>query len=106
QVRPAGASLDDLAGKLDLVLVDAPCTGTGTWRRRPELKWRLSEKSLAERVAEQAALLAEAARYVKPGGRLVYVTCSLLPEENAGRVAAFLGGNPAFSAMDGAALLA
>jgi 16S rRNA (cytosine967-C5)-methyltransferase len=99
QVRPAGADLGDLVGAMDAVLIDAPCTGTGTWRRRPDAKWKLTERALAQRVEEQAALLTEAARYVKPGGRLVYVTCSLLPDENAERVAAFLAGDAAFASV-------
>jgi 16S rRNA (cytosine967-C5)-methyltransferase len=90
QVREAGASLADLAGRMDAVLIDAPCTGSGVWRRRPDAKWRLTERALGDRMAEQAALLREGARFVKPGGRLVYVTCSLFPEENADQVAAFL----------------
>jgi 16S rRNA (cytosine967-C5)-methyltransferase len=77
----------DLDGSADLVLVDAPCTGSGTWRRNPDAKWRLRPGSLATRVAEQQAVLDRAARLVKPGGRLVYVTCSLLPEENDAAVA-------------------
>src|SRR5690606_33920311 len=89
QVRPAGAPLD-LAERMDAVLVDAPCTGSGTWRRRPDAKWRLTQRALDARVAEQAALLAGAAGYVRPGGRLVYVTCSVLPEENEAQIAAFL----------------
>ena len=100
QVREAGAALDGLAGHMDAVLIDAPCTGTGTWRRRPDAKWRLSEKAIADRAAEQAGLLAAGARYVKPGGRLVYVTCSVLPDENDDRIAAFLADHPAFSTAD------
>lgn len=106
QVREAGASLDDLEGRMDAVLVDAPCTGTGVWRRRPDAKWKLTERALAERIAEQSALLAVAARYVKPGGRLVYVTCSLLPEENGEQVAAFVAGQPAFAPLSGGDILA
>jgi 16S rRNA (cytosine967-C5)-methyltransferase len=79
----------DMLGKADLVLVDAPCTGTGTWRRNPDAKWRLRENALAQRQEEQDAVLAGAARLVKPGGRLVYITCSALAEENEDRVAAF-----------------
>jgi 16S rRNA (cytosine967-C5)-methyltransferase len=90
QVREAGAPLDDLAGRMDAVLIDAPCSGTGTWRRHPDAKWRLTERAVGERMAEQRAILADAARYVKPGGRLVYVTCSLLPEEDGDQVGAFL----------------
>jgi 16S rRNA (cytosine967-C5)-methyltransferase len=110
QVRDAGASLDDLVGRIDAVLIDAPCTGTGVWRRRPDAKWRLTEKAVGERVAEQSALLAAATRYLKPGGRLVYVTCSILPEENSEQVAAFAAGRPEFAllpvkdALAGAAL--
>ncbi|TNC10771.1 RsmB/NOP family class I SAM-dependent RNA methyltransferase [Methylobacterium terricola] len=74
--------LTDLDGTADLVLVDAPCTGSGTWRRNPDAKWRLRPGSLATRVAEQEAVLDRAARLVRPGGRILYVTCSLLPEEN------------------------
>ncbi len=77
----------DLDGTADLVLVDAPCTGAGTWRRNPDAKWRLRPGSLATRVAEQEAVLDRAARLVRPGGRIVYVTCSLLPEENDAAVA-------------------
>ena len=106
QVREAGASLDGLDGHMDAVLIDAPCTGTGTWRRRPDAKWRLSEKAIAERTAEQAALLAGAARYVKPGGRLVYVTCSVLPDENDDRIAAFREDHPGFTPLSAAEMIA
>jgi 16S rRNA (cytosine967-C5)-methyltransferase len=84
-----------LAGKIDRVLVDAPCSGLGTLRRNPDLKWRQSPEALAELTVKQAAILASAARLVKPGGRLVYATCSLLPEENEAIVAAFLAANEA-----------
>lgn len=100
QVREAGSSLDGLAGHMDAVLIDAPCTGTGTWRRRPDAKWRLGDKNVAERTAEQAALLHDAARFVKPGGRLVYVTCSVFADENDDRIAAFLAANAIFAAVD------
>ena len=93
QVREAGASLDDLAGRMDAVLIDAPCTGTGVWRRRPDAKWKLTERALGNRLGEQAALLASALAYLKPGGRLVYVTCSLLPDENDDQIAAFLAAH-------------
>jgi 16S rRNA (cytosine967-C5)-methyltransferase len=85
-----------LAGKCDRVLVDAPCSGLGTLRRNPDLKWRQSPDSVAELVVKQAAILAAAASLLKPGGRLVYATCSLLPEENAQIVDAFLAAHPAF----------
>lgn len=80
----------------DRVLVDAPCTGCGTWRRNPDAKWRIKPEDLTELVALQADILDSAARLVKKGGRLVYVTCSLLPEENDGQVVNFLGQHPDF----------
>ena len=86
-----------LAGKIDRVLVDAPCTGLGTLRRNPDMKWRQPESAVAEMAAKQSAILASAARLLKPGGRLVYATCSLLEEENRAVVEAFLAANPAFS---------
>jgi 16S rRNA (cytosine967-C5)-methyltransferase len=100
QVRsPRGQTdvLADLAGKADLVVVDAPCTGTGTWRRNPDAKWRLRPGSLEVRQGEQDAVLADAARLVKPGGRLVYITCSLLAEENDDRLAAFRTTHPEYT---------
>jgi 16S rRNA (cytosine967-C5)-methyltransferase len=97
QVRSPGRGvLDDLAGRMDLVLVDAPCTGTGIWRRRPDSKWRLTADSLANRMGEQDRVLAEAADFVRPGGVLAYATCSLLPSENGERIAAFLSGQAEF----------
>jgi len=95
-----------LAGKIDRVLVDAPCTGFGTLRRNPDLKWRQPESSLAELAEKQRAILAAAATLVKPGGRLVYATCSVLPDENEAVVAAFLAARPDFIAGDAAAELA
>jgi 16S rRNA (cytosine967-C5)-methyltransferase len=85
-----------LAGKIDRVLVDAPCSGLGTLRRNPDLKWRQSPESVAELTAKQAAILAAASRLVKVGGRLVYATCSLLDEENEAVVASFLAAHPEF----------
>jgi 16S rRNA (cytosine967-C5)-methyltransferase len=81
---------------MDLVFVDAPCSGSGTWRRHPDAKWRLTPQHLERRLAEQDAVLAAAAPFVKPGGRLIYVTCSLLAEENEDRVAAFVAANAGF----------
>ncbi len=78
--------LDALAGRCDMVLVDAPCSGSGAWRRDPAAKWRLTPARLAELVALQRAILAQAARCVRPGGRLVYATCSILAAENEGQV--------------------
>ncbi len=80
----------------DRVLVDAPCSGTGTWRRNPDARWRALGPGLDNLVPLQAAILASAARLVKPGGRLVYATCSLLPQENEEQMAAFLAAHPAF----------
>ena len=86
--------LADLVGTIDLVLVDAPCTGTGTWRRRPDAKWRLRPNALAARMKDQDLVLDRAAGFAAPTGRIVYVTCSVLPEENEERVAAFLARHP------------
>lgn len=83
-------------GGFDRVLVDAPCSGTGTWRRNPDARWRAPDMGLDNLVALQARILASAARLVKPGGRLVYATCSVLCEENEDQVAAFLAAHPAF----------
>ncbi len=102
QVRPPKGSRDvlaDLAGRADLVLVDAPCTGSGTWRRAPDSKWRLRPNAFAMRQGEQDAALDRAAGLVKPGGRIAYVTCSVLAEENGDRVAAFVGRHPDFAAV-------
>jgi 16S rRNA (cytosine967-C5)-methyltransferase len=98
QLLPAGneALLAGLGPRFDVVLVDAPCTGTGTWRRRPDAKWRLKPQNLTERIAEQRGVLTLAAPLVKPGGRLVYVTCSVLPEENTDQVAWFVGAHAGF----------
>ena len=85
-----------LAGKIDRVLVDAPCSGLGTLRRNPDMKWRQTPEDVAELVAKQASLLAAAARRVKPGGRLVYATCSILEEENRGVAEGFLGAHGQF----------
>jgi 16S rRNA (cytosine967-C5)-methyltransferase len=95
-----------LAGKLDRVLVDAPCSGFGTLRRNPELKWRHDARAVDELVAKQRRILEAAARLVKPGGRLVYATCSVLREENEGVVEAFAAGAPHFQPLSCAALFA
>ncbi len=85
------------AGAFDRVLVDAPCTGTGTWRRNPDARHRLTETDLAQLLLRQAAILRDAARLVRTGGHLVYATCSLLPAENEAQVSQFLAGYPGFS---------
>ncbi len=103
---PGGDALADLAGSIDLVLVDAPCTGTGTWRRRPDAKWRLRPNALAARMKDQDHVLDQAARFASPSGRIVYVTCSILPEEDEARVAAFLARHPGWRLTDPTARLA
>lgn len=103
QVRTPRAGvmpLDDLADKMDIVLVDAPCTGTGTWRRHPDAKWRMRPGSLEQRVIEQREVLESAAQFVKPSGKLVYITCSMLDAENGAQIAEFLAAHPDFTALD------
>jgi 16S rRNA (cytosine967-C5)-methyltransferase len=95
-----------LAGKFDRVLVDAPCSGLGTLRRNPDLKWRQQPESVAEMSAKQQAILDSASRLVKAGGRLVYATCSLLTEENEAIVTAFLAAHPEFQLVPAAQALA
>lgn len=100
QVRtPRGAAeiLDDLFGKIDLVLIDAPCTGTGSWRRNPDAKWRLRPGALEQRRKDQAAALDRAVPLLKPGGRIAYITCSVLDEENGAQIRDFLVRHPEFS---------
>lgn len=94
-----------LAGKIDRVLVDAPCSGLGTLRRNPDLKWRQSLKAVEEMTVKQAAILASAARLLKPGGRLVYATCSILPQENEVIAEAFSAAHPDFQPLDAGELL-
>jgi len=101
----AGAKIDIQAepkGRFDAVLLDAPCTGTGTWRRQPELRGRLTPSLLAKRIAAQDELLDRAAALVKPGGRLIYATCSILPSENQDRIAAFRTRHPDFVPLSAA----
>jgi 16S rRNA (cytosine967-C5)-methyltransferase len=88
-----------LAGKIDRVLVDAPCSGFGTLRRNPDLKWRHGPEAIGELAAKQAGILEAAARLVKPGGRLVYATCSILPEENEAIADAFSAAHPEFAPL-------
>lgn len=102
QVRPpAEGALDDLVGRMDRVVVDAPCTGSGTWRRQPHAKWKLTPEQVALRVAEQRAILDDAARFVKPGGSLTYITCSVLPDENGRQAEAFLARHANFRIVPG-----
>ena len=98
QVLPPGdrEALAKLAGKMDLVLIDAPCSGSGAWRRRPDAKWRLAPAMLEARRAEQSSVLEQGAELVKPGGRLAYITCSVLPSENSDQVDLFLARHPEF----------
>ena len=91
-----------MPASFDRVLVDAPCLGTGTWRRNPDAKWRSGPKDLAELVERQQQILRSAARLVRPGGRLVYATCSLLREEDEAQAEDFLAAEPDFSALPGA----
>jgi len=98
--------LADRHGTADLVLIDAPCTGTGTWRRNPDAKWRIRPGALEVRLKEQAAVLDRAAPLVKPGGRIAYVTCSLLAEENGDQVRGFVERHPGFAVATPAELLA
>ena len=97
--KSVGNELDDLKGRMDLVLIDAPCTGIGTWRRNPDAKWRIRPGALAQRVKEQAAILDRAATLLKPGGRIAYVTCSLLAEENGDQIRGFLARHAEFSVV-------
>ena len=94
--------LDDLAGAADLVLIDAPCTGVGAWRRNPDAKWRVRPGALEQRIKAQDTALDRSARLARPGGRIVYVTCSLLDEENGARVRAFTDRHPEFAVVPAA----
>ncbi|MEN3349342.1 MAG: rRNA (cytosine967-C5)-methyltransferase [Bradyrhizobium sp.] len=89
--------LSDIKASADLVLIDAPCTGTGTWRRNPDAKWRMRPGALEVRLKDQAEVLARAAPLVKSGGRIAYITCSVLAEENGAQVRAFVAQHPEFS---------
>jgi 16S rRNA (cytosine967-C5)-methyltransferase len=107
QVRaPKGprAILSDLTARCDLVFVDAPCSGSGAWRRNPDAKWRMRPGALQERIKDQMETLERASQFVKPGGRLLYATCSVLRDENEDRVDAFLGARDDFLPIDAAYL--
>lgn len=107
QVLPAHdpEKIGEWNSKIDLVVIDAPCTGSGTWRRRPDAKWRLKPEALAERQVTQAELLQRAARLVRPGGRIAYITCSFLPEENEATIAQFLKNETRFDALAASRIL-
>jgi 16S rRNA (cytosine967-C5)-methyltransferase len=94
--RGAPDPLADLHGRIDLVVIDAPCTGTGTWRRNPDAKWRIRPGALTQRLAEQVEVLDRVAAMVKPDGRIAYITCSVLAEEGPDQVAAFLARHAEF----------
>jgi 16S rRNA (cytosine967-C5)-methyltransferase len=97
--KSEGDALGDIRASADLVLIDAPCTGTGTWRRNPDAKWRMRPGALELRLKDQTAVLERAAGLVKPGGRIAYITCSVLPPENGEQVRAFVGRHPEFAVM-------
>ena len=95
--KSVGTELADLEGRIDLVLIDAPCTGTGSWRRNPDAKWRMRPGALEQRGKEQAEILDRAVPLLKAGGRIAYVTCSVLDEENGAQVRAFVARHPQFT---------
>ncbi len=99
QVHNYDDDLDALRDKMDKVVVDAPCTGSGTWRRRPDAKWRLTKENLETRLREQEEALSQAAQFVRPGGILAYITCSVLPEENESQIYSFIDDNPGFEIL-------
>jgi 16S rRNA (cytosine967-C5)-methyltransferase len=104
--KSVGTELDDLAGRLDLVVIDVPCTGTGAWRRNPDAKWRMRPGALEQRTKEQADILERALPLIKPGGRIVYITCSVLDAENGDQVQSFVRRHPEFSVRPPAAVAA
>jgi 16S rRNA (cytosine967-C5)-methyltransferase len=97
--RGAAPLLDDVVGQVDLVLIDAPCTGIGAWRRNPDAKWRVRPGALEQRIKDQDEVLARAAPLVRQGGRIAYITCSLLAQENGDRIAAFLAAHAEFAVL-------
>jgi 16S rRNA (cytosine967-C5)-methyltransferase len=98
-IAPPAETLPALKGSMDRVLIDAPCTGLGTWRRKPDAKWRLTENALERRRKEQVTVLDQGSEFVKVGGFLFYVTCSMLAEENEAQVYAFLERTKGFSLL-------
>lgn len=99
QVHSPHDDMDALREKMDKVVVDAPCTGSGTWRRRPDAKWRLNKETLETRLREQEEVMSQASQFVRPGGVMAYITCSLLPEENENQVYSFIDDNPNFELL-------
>jgi 16S rRNA (cytosine967-C5)-methyltransferase len=95
--KSIGGEIDNLAGRMDLVLIDAPCTGTGAWRRNPDAKWRMRPGALEQRQKEQSEILDRAVALLKPNGRIAYVTCSVLDEENGAQVRAFFSRHGDYS---------
>ena len=89
----------DIRASADLVLIDAPCTGTGTWRRNPDAKWRMRPGALEVRLKDQAEVLDRAAALTKPGGRIAYITCSVLPPENGDQIRGFVARHPEFAVV-------
>ena len=98
-IKGADDPLADIKASADLVLIDAPCSGTGTWRRNPDAKWRMRPGALEIRIKDQVEVLDRASRMVKSGGRIAYITCSVLPEENAEQVRAFVARHPEFAVV-------
>src|SRR6201996_1345421 len=94
-----GDALSDIRASADLVMIDAPCTGTGTWRRHPDAKWRMRPGSLEVRLKDQIEVFDRAAALTKPGGRIAYITCSVLPPENGEQIRSFVGRHPEFSVV-------
>ena len=99
QGKDGGDALSDIRATADLVMIDAPCTGTGTWRRNPDAKWRMRPGALEVRLKAQAEVLDRAAHLVKPGGRIVYVTCSVLEAENGDQIRQYLARQPDFAVV-------
>jgi 16S rRNA (cytosine967-C5)-methyltransferase len=95
--KSVGTELDDLKSRMDIVVIDAPCTGTGAWRRNPDAKWRIRPGSLEQRLKDQIEVLDRAVPLLKAGGRIAYITCSVLDEENGAQVRAFLARHPDFA---------
>jgi 16S rRNA (cytosine967-C5)-methyltransferase len=95
--KSVGTELDDLKGRMDLVLIDAPCTGAGAWRRNPDAKWRMRPGALEQRIKDQAEVLDRAVALLKADGRIAYITCSVLEDENGAQIRAFLGRHSEFT---------